>query len=83
MTKEITVTVSGVPGCGKTTIAAEVFRHLESMGFTVVLDDVDVECACDHPHLQPSRLDAIRPTRKITVRTQNTRRPPPVNPEGK
>jgi len=83
MFREITVTVSGVPGCGKTTIAAEVFRHLEALGFTVVLDDVDVEYACDYPHLQPSRLKMIRPTRKITVRTQCPRREPTVNPGGK
>jgi len=58
---KITITVSGVCGSGKTTLARAFELFLLERGFTnVTMNDVDRFIGCDHTSLQDLRMKGIR-----------------------
>lgn len=77
--KQLTVTVAGLTGTGKTTIAREVARHLQSLGFNV---EVEAEPDGDDlPELQERRLPYMILNKRnyaIKVQSSHVRVRPPV-----
>jgi molybdopterin-guanine dinucleotide biosynthesis protein len=71
--KLVTITVSGVSGCGKTTIAVEIVRCLRELGIhNVILSDAGVDVDHALEGLQDLRVRSVQ-DRQVIVRTQGSK----------
>lgn len=66
--KNLTITIAGTPGSGKTTIGILINRLLIENGYDSILIDEDYEPQNDH--LQPLREEALKDELNITITTQ-------------
>lgn len=78
--KQITITISGPCGSGKTTLAQALYEFLRYEGFSnVSVDDYDLTHTPSlwDREVQPARMEAVSPNRVdiVTVQTQNGESP--------
>lgn len=57
--KGLRITISGMPYSGKTTIALDIARSMEALGFKVNLKDPSLFEGQDHMGLQHHRLESL------------------------
>lgn len=69
MKKQLTITVAGHAGCGKTTITREIATHLQALGFNVeVASEPDGD---DTPELHALRMpELIMHADLLTIKVQ-------------
>ena len=73
--KPIRIIIEGAPGSGKTTIAIEIEKHLESLGFDVDVRDGDYQTTTQEFHKM--RVESLtRFSKKVTVETRQPQRVP-------
>lgn len=76
MSKNLTITISGAPAAGKTTLASELAALLSDLGFRVTVEDFDLQNGnARSGELHQQALDAmVADGREIVVRTVQTAR---------
>jgi pantothenate kinase-related protein Tda10 len=66
---DITITISGKPGSGKTTISQAITKHLIALGFDTDLID---ELSIGEHHKGKEQLCSLAKSRKILVKTRQS-----------
>ena len=71
--KPLRIIIEGAHGSGKTTVAIEIEKHLESLGFDVDVRDGDYQVTTREFH--KIRVESLtRFSKKVTVETRQTPR---------